>query len=39
MIIADMQKDMFMHGAGEVLMERFLRMGIPLVDNWYASIF
>ncbi|KAI8535573.1 hypothetical protein RHMOL_Rhmol10G0185100 [Rhododendron molle] len=32
-IIADMQKDMFMHGAGGVLMERFLRTGIPLVDN------
>ncbi|KAE9449739.1 hypothetical protein C3L33_18370, partial [Rhododendron williamsianum] len=28
-IIADMQKDRFMHGAGEVLMERFLRRHSP----------
>ncbi|KAG5529003.1 hypothetical protein RHGRI_029611 [Rhododendron griersonianum] len=31
-------KDRFMHGAGEVLMERFLRTGIPLVDNWVRGM-
>ena len=31
------QKEIFSHGVGVVHMERFLKMDILLVDNWFAS--